>query len=44
MPKEDADAIDSLSARTDEATRRADIVILDWNIPPEEQPGETRSA
>jgi len=37
---EHADSIASLSKRTDEATKRADIVILDWNIPNEEQPGQ----
>ena len=34
------DTIESLSMRTDRATQRADIVILDWNMPPEDQPGQ----
>jgi hypothetical protein len=33
-------ALDKLSDRTGEATRRADIVILDWNMPNEEGTGK----
>lgn len=36
----DADPIDVLSIRTDKATKRADIVILDWNILEEDRPGQ----
>lgn len=37
---ESPDGLKELSDRTDKATQRADIVILDWNIPNEEKPGE----
>lgn len=37
---EHSDTIESLSIRTNNATKRADIVILDWNIPKETQRGE----
>ena len=38
--KEASDTLEALSVRTDEATKRADIVILDWNIPDEQKPGQ----
>jgi len=34
------DPLAALSSRTGLATKRADIVILDWNIPNEERPGQ----
>lgn len=37
---ESGDTIEALRNRIDEATRRADIVVLDWNIRPEGKPGQ----
>lgn len=36
---EHADDIEDVTIRTDRATQRADIVVLDWNISPETSPG-----
>lgn len=35
-----AEDMEAVRIRTDHATQRSDIVILDWNIPPEPTPGD----
>lgn len=37
---QEVDNFDELKLRIDGATERADIVIVDWNIPPEPEPGQ----
>lgn len=40
----EGEELDEVLLRTDLATKRADIVILDWNIPPESEPGRNARA